>query len=61
MTSKPCGVICLNGSVVRGVCDHCIWYDWDEATRSCLNRNEPICRLYLSDLFPPQPEEWAYR
>jgi len=55
MASKLCGAICLNGSVVREVCEQCIWYAWDEANKTCLNRFEPICTLYLNDLFPSQP------
>jgi hypothetical protein len=60
MASKLCGAICLNGSVVREVCENCVWYDWDEASQTCGNRKQPICRLYLSDLFPPKPTEATY-
>jgi hypothetical protein len=60
MAKNPCGAICLNGTMVREVCQNCIWYDWDEAGQTCLNRDEPICRLYLSDLFAPQPVKRAY-
>jgi len=55
MASKFCGAICLNGSVVKGICENCIWYDWDESANTCVNRFEPICSLYLDDLFPSQP------
>lgn len=54
MTNKPCGAICLNGTVVKGVCDNCIWYAWDDAKKTCSHRCEPICDLYLNDLFSPQ-------
>jgi hypothetical protein len=54
MAGKPCGAICLNGCVVKEVCEKCIWYDWDVAKKTCSNRFEPICGLYLNDLFPQQ-------
>jgi hypothetical protein len=57
MASQPCRAICLNGTVDREACQECIWYDWDEANQTCHNRSEPICRLYLNDLFSPQRDK----
>jgi hypothetical protein len=48
------GAICLNGTVVRETCENCLWYEWDDVAKTCLNRQEPICPLFLSDVFTGQ-------
>jgi len=32
-------------------CNGCIWYEPEERTRDCLNRNKIICKLYIEKLF----------
>jgi hypothetical protein len=61
MANHRYGAICLNGSHDRATCERCIWYQWDERRGACINREEPVCRLYLSTLFPEQsPDEAPY-
>lgn len=32
-------------------CNGCIWYEREERSSDCLNRNKIICKLYIEKLF----------
>jgi hypothetical protein len=39
------GRICLNGEIT-GICQNCLWLEWDSLARQCLNQQFPVCQMY---------------
>jgi len=48
------GVVCLNGKI-KGVCQSCLWWEWDSAMRQCSNCRYPVCPMYREWLLSPGP------
>ncbi len=48
--SKESKVIRLERALMPE-CNGCIWYERDERSPDCLNRNKIICKLYIESLF----------
>jgi hypothetical protein len=44
------GRICLNQER-RGVCEHCLWWEWDSRQQRCSNSGYHVCPLYREQLF----------
>jgi hypothetical protein len=44
------GVICLNGEI-KGVCENCLWWEWDSRIERCANWQNPVCPIYWDRLF----------
>ena len=44
------GRICLNQEI-RGVCEHCLWWEWDSRQQRCSNSRYHVCPLYRERLF----------
>jgi hypothetical protein len=44
------GRICLNREI-RGVCEGCLWWEWDSGRQQCCNAQYHICPLYRERLF----------
>jgi hypothetical protein len=44
------GRICLNHEI-RGVCESCLWWEWDPGQQRCSNSRYYICPLYRELLF----------
>jgi hypothetical protein len=44
------GRICLNQER-RGVCEHCLWWEWDSRQQRCSNACYHVCPLYREQLF----------
>lgn len=44
------GRICLNQEI-RGVCENCLWWEWDAARQECGNSQYHICPLHRERLF----------
>jgi hypothetical protein len=48
------GRICLNQER-RGVCENCLWWEWDSRLQRCSNSRYYICPLYRELLFNANP------
>jgi hypothetical protein len=44
------GRICLNQEM-RGVCENCLWWEWDSGQKRCSNSGYHVCPLYRKRLF----------
>ena len=44
------GRICLNQEI-RGVCENCLWWEWDSGQQRCSNSCYHVCPLYRKRLF----------
>ena len=44
------GRICLNQEI-RGVCENCLWWEWDSRQQRCSNSRYHVCPLYRERLF----------
>ncbi|PIU53073.1 MAG: hypothetical protein COS90_08100 [Deltaproteobacteria bacterium CG07_land_8_20_14_0_80_60_11] len=44
------GRICLNQEI-RGVCENCLWWEWDSRLQRCSNSRYYVCPLYRERLF----------
>ena len=44
------GRICLNQEI-RGVCENCLWWEWDSGKQCCSNSGYHVCPLYRDLLF----------
>ena len=44
------GRICLNQEI-RGVCENCLWWEWDSGQQRCSNSRYNVCPLYRDRLF----------
>lgn len=44
------GRICLNQEI-RGVCESCLWWEWDSRQQQCGNSCYHVCPLYRERLF----------
>ena len=44
------GRICLNQEI-RGVCENCLWWEWDSEQQRCSNSRYHVCPLYRDRLF----------
>jgi hypothetical protein len=44
------GRICLNQDI-NGVCENCLWWEWDSQRQQCSNGEYHICPLYRERLF----------
>ena len=44
------GRICLNQER-RGVCENCLWWEWDSRQKRCSNSRYNVCPLYREHLF----------
>ncbi len=44
------GRICLNQEI-RGVCENCLWWEWDSGQQRCSNACYHVCPLYRKRLF----------
>lgn len=44
------GRICLNQEI-RGVCERCLWWEWDSGQQRCSNSCYYVCPLYRELLF----------
>ena len=44
------GRICLNQEI-QGVCENCLWWEWDAGKGECGNSHYHICPLYRERLF----------
>ena len=44
------GRICLNRDI-NGVCENCLWWEWDSQRQQCTNCQYHICPLYRERLF----------
>jgi hypothetical protein len=44
------GRICLNQEI-QGVCENCLWWEWDSRQRQCGNSRYHVCPLYRERLF----------
>ncbi len=44
------GRICLNREI-SGVCENCLWWEWDSTRQQCCNCQFHICPLYRENLF----------
>jgi len=44
------GRICLNRER-RGVCESCLWWEWDSVQQRCSNSGYHVCPLYREQLF----------
>ena len=44
------GRICLNQEI-RGVCENCLWWEWDSRQQRCSNAQYHVCPLYRDLLF----------
>ncbi len=48
------GVICLNAEI-KGVCENCLWWEWDSSKQQCSNWQYPVCPIYWQKLFDKVP------
>jgi hypothetical protein len=48
------GRICLNHEI-RGVCENCLWWEWDSRLQRCSNSRYHVCPLYRELLFNTKP------
>jgi hypothetical protein len=44
------GRICLNQEI-RGVCESCLWWEWDAGKQRCANAQLHVCPVYRDLLF----------
>jgi hypothetical protein len=44
------GRICLNREM-SGVCENCLWWEWDSSLKRCVNAAYPVCPRYREQLF----------
>jgi hypothetical protein len=44
LSLKNIGMICINGNL-QGVCQSCLWLEWDRTQTTCLNQHTPVCSL----------------
>jgi hypothetical protein len=44
------GRICLNREI-RGVCQGCLWWEWDSRLQRCSNSQYHVCPAYREMLF----------
>jgi len=44
------GRICLNQEI-RGICENCLWWEWDSGQQRCSNSRYHVCPLYRERLF----------
>ena len=44
------GRICLNQER-QGVCENCLWWEWDSRQKRCSNSCYHVCPLYRERLF----------
>ncbi len=44
------GVICVNQDI-EGVCQNCLWWEWDSRLQLCGNCQSPLCAIYRQQLF----------
>ena len=44
------GRICLNQEI-NGVCENCLWWEWDSQRQQCSNCQYHVCPLYRERLF----------
>ena len=52
------GRICLNREI-RGVCESCLWWEWDSGKQRCANAHYHVCPLYRELLFNVKaPARW---
>jgi hypothetical protein len=42
---------CYNVKLPDLQCQQCIWLEWSDKERSCLNRRRMICNLYIEEVF----------
>ena len=54
------GRICLNRKI-SGVCENCLWWEWDSARQQCANFQYHICPLYREHLFSAATKSWSRR
>jgi hypothetical protein len=50
------GRICLNQEI-RGVCESCLWWEWDSRQQRCGNSRYHVCPLYRERLFDADASE----
>ena len=50
------GRICLNQER-RGVCENCLWWEWDSRQQRCSNGCYHVCPLYRERLFAANASE----
>jgi hypothetical protein len=41
-TFSNMGVMCINGEI-QGVCQNCLWLEWNPALKRCTNANTCFC------------------
>ena len=44
------GRICVNQEI-RGICENCLWWEWDPGQQRCSNSRYHVCPLYRERLF----------
>ena len=54
------GRICLNQDI-NGVCENCLWWEWDSQRQQCSNYQYHICPLYREHLFSAASQAWSRR
>ena len=54
------GRICLNQDI-NGVCENCLWWEWDSQRQQCINGQYHICPLYRERLFKAAAQAWSQR
>jgi len=50
------GRICLNPEI-RGACQSCLWWEWDNRQGECANSHYHICPLFMEQLFSQEAME----
>ncbi|OPX19683.1 MAG: hypothetical protein BZ151_08010 [Desulfobacca sp. 4484_104] len=45
---RDVGIICINGKI-KGVCQNCLWLEWDHTLNKCVNQGTSVCRRHWSN------------
>lgn len=49
------GIICVNRDL-KGLCQNCLWWEWDSGKQHCCNGESPICAIYRQQLLIAGPK-----
>jgi len=55
---RDVGIICINGKI-QGVCQNCLWLEWNHALNKCVNQDTSVCRLHWDKKPTPAPHPEA--
>lgn len=53
------GIMCINGDI-QGVCQNCLWLEWNPQLKKCLNSNTCFCQMQNEEELSSKSEEMIF-